>query len=279
LVSDKNKPSYNVTLKGIIMIICPVCLSNDNATFISVNNYQYHSCNDCRAVFLEFIDPEEQIKRHSGAKYKKSRIEVESHHGDHNRWLAEYIFRIKSGGRSLDVGSGSGHFVKAMHDKGFNASGVDLGVENKNFARDNLGVTVLNKNFLNMTGEYDVITLHQLIEHVPNPSEFIARARSMLAHDGILVISTPNLAFARKLAKLPRPILGDALGHPPNHCILFEPNTIRRIIESNGFKVMTIRNNPTGFQTKSRIRHFADLVFNFTNFIGPNMIITASLSK
>jgi|SaaInlStandDraft_3_1057020.scaffolds.fasta_scaffold12798_2 2-polyprenyl-3-methyl-5-hydroxy-6-metoxy-1,4-benzoquinol methylase len=261
------------------MIICPVCSSSDNATFILVNNYQYHSCNDCRAVFLDSIDPQEQIKKHLSVKYKKARIEVEGHHVAHNRWLAEYILRIKSGGRSLDVGCGSGRFVKAMHDNGFDASGVDLGAENKNFARDNLGVTVLNKDFLNMTGGYDVITLHQLIEHVPNPSEFIARAQSMLSHDGVLVISTPNLAFARKLAGLPRPILGDALGHPPNHCILFEPNTIRRIIENNGFKVIAIRNNPTGLQTNSKIRHLADLVFNFTNFIGPNMIITAVSSK
>jgi 2-polyprenyl-3-methyl-5-hydroxy-6-metoxy-1,4-benzoquinol methylase len=130
-----------------------------------------------------------------------------------------------------------------------------------------------------MTGEYNIITMHQLIEHVPNPTDFINQVKSMLSPDGVLVISTPNVAFAKRLAKLPRPILGDAFGHPPNHCTLFHPNTIRWILKNNGFKITAIQNNPTGLKTKSKIRHFADLLFKLTNLIGPNMIITAVLDK
>jgi len=242
--------------------------------FISVGNYDYLTCNRCRSAFLEFINHDEQTKGHSGAEYKKSRITVEGQHGRHNRWLAEYILDKKPSGRVLDVGCGSGHFVKAMCDAGYDAIGVDLGAENETFARDNLRVKVLNQNFLKMKGEFDIITLHQLIEHVPHPNDFISQAKSLLARDGLLILSTPNLSFARKLAVLPRPILGDALGHPPNHCILFDPIGMRLMLRNNGFIVKSISNNPTGLMTTSKIRRIADIIFNSTKLIGPNMIIT-----
>jgi SAM-dependent methyltransferase len=256
------------------MAACPVCPSKNTTMLISVGNYDYLTCNCCRSAFLELVNQDEQIKGHSGAEYKEARIAVESQHGLHNKWLAEYILDKKPSGRTLDVGCGSGQFVKAMCDAGYDAIGVDLGEQNKIFARDNLGVEVLNQNFLTMKGNFDIVTMHQLIEHVPNPNDFILQAKSLLARDGLLILSTPNLSFARKLAALPRPILGDALGHPPNHCVLFEPSGMRLMLRNHGIIVKSINNNPTGLMTTSKIRRIADIIFNATKVIGPNMIIT-----
>jgi len=259
------------------MTTCPVCSSENSQLFIVVNNYDYFACSSCRSVYLGSIDHIEQVERHSSLEYKQSRIRADSLNTNHNMWLANMIVRIRRSASLLDVGCGAGYFVKTMRDFGYNAVGVDLGEENVVFARDNLSVTVLNQDFLTMTGRYDIITFNQLIEHVSSPNAYISRARSMLVEDGLLIISTPNLYLARILAKLPRPILGDALGHPPNHCILFEPKTIRWILKQNGFEVTSIRNNPTGLKGNSRIRHIADHILNATKVIGPNMIVFAKV--
>lgn len=132
----------------------------------------------------------------------------------------------------------------------------------------------MNQNFLTMKGSFDIVTMHQLIEHVPNPNDFILQAKSLLARDGLLILSTPNLSFARKMAALPRPILGDVLGHPPNHCVLFKPSGMRLMLRNNGIIVKSINNNPTGLMTTSKIRRIADIIFNATKVIGPNMIVT-----
>ncbi|MBT3194491.1 MAG: class I SAM-dependent methyltransferase [Verrucomicrobia bacterium] len=259
------------------MTICPICSSRDTQLFIVVKNYDYFACNSCRAVYLGVIDDNEQVERHTSSEYKQSRIRADSLNTNHNKWLAAMIARIKRSGSVLDVGSGAGYFVKTMRDFGYDAVGLDLGEENVVFARDNLSVAVLNQDFLTMTGKYDIITFNQLIEHVSNPNAFISKARSMLREHGLIIISTPNLYLARILAKLPRPILGDALGHPPNHCILFEPKTIRWMLEQNGFEVTSIRNNPTGLKGNSKIRHIADTIMNAAKVIGPNMIISAEV--
>jgi SAM-dependent methyltransferase len=258
------------------MILCPICASDKAYSFISVKQFTYWSCKKCHAAFLPNVDEIEQKRRHEESEYKHARIKVERKHAPHNQWLVHSMKKLKQVGRVLDVGCGSGFLVRAMCDVGFEAIGVDVGFENVEFARSHLGVTVLNQDFLSMTGSlYDVITMHQLIEHLPHPLAYVSHAKSLLADEGLLVLSTPNLSLARILVKLPRPILGDALGHPPNHCVLFEAKTIEVLLHSCGFRLLSIRNNPTGLKTSSRMRHFADKILNASPFVGPNMLIYA----
>src|SRR5688572_27836090 len=209
------------------MAKCLVCSMDDNSKFIDVGGYIYMTCHSCGGVFLPNIEVNEQKMRHSQPEYKRSRIKVEGKNARHNQWLVDEMSKRIPVGKVLDVGCGAGYLVRAMCDAGYEAEGVDLGEENIKFASETLNVTVTNEDFLTLNNSYDVISIHQVIEHLPNPGDYISKAHALLPVNGWLVITTPNLSLAKKLAKLPRPILGDALGHPPNHCVLFEPRTIR----------------------------------------------------
>lgn len=255
---------------------CPICTSDSVSKFLSVNQYDYWVCQLCRAAFLPNIDETEQKERHQGSEYRQSRIKAESKHKNHNKWLVLSMKKVKPRGRVLEVGCGAGFLVREMCNAGYDAVGVDLGNENAEFANDELGVKVLNQDFLSMEGAFDIVIMHQLIEHVPNPLGYVAHAKTLLAKDGLFVLSTPNLFVAKILAKAPKPFLGDALGHPPNHCILFEPKTMKYMLDRCGFQTLSIQNNPTGLKTESDIRHIADKVMNTVRFLGPNMLVYAT---
>lgn len=257
---------------------CLVCNSSNSRKYLTVKGFTYYVCNACAAVFLPGVTYTEQAENHMGSDYKNSRIRVDGTHILHNKWLINSMLSMKSHGSVLDVGCGAGYLVKEMCDIGYLAQGIDLGPENVEFAREKLGVTVLNQDFFVTSKQYDIISMHQVIEHVPNPSEFIQKCHELLPSDGLLILSTPNLTLAKILAKLPKPFLGDALGHPPNHCVLFEKKTIVWLLEQNGFRMIKIVNNPTGLKTPSKLRHILDLMAEKSNIVGLNMLVYAKPS-
>jgi len=256
-----------------------VCTTDGATPLVIVRGFTYWACQQCQCAFLDGVDEQSQTAHHTDPDYRQGRIAAERAHSRHNEWLVRALLRHRRAGKALDVGCGAGYFVKAMSVAGFDATGVDLGRENVQFAGSALGVRVLDENFLEMEEEQDIITMHQLLEHVPSPMTFLSKALQLLRPGGLLMLSTPNLALARRLARLPAPILGDALGHPPSHCTLFAPPTISYMLERSGFRVREISNNPTGLKARSRLRHAVDALVTALGVIGPNMVAFAERSS
>jgi SAM-dependent methyltransferase len=141
-------------------------------------------------------------------------------------------------GRLLDVGCGAGQFLRRMANYGWSVAGVDPDPEAVKVARtDGLDVRhgpLEEQRF--PTGEFDVITMQHVIEHLPNPMATLAEARRVLRPDGRLVVLTPNT---------------DSLGvrefgqawldwDPPRHLILFNSNSMRAVLAAAGFNDISI---------------------------------------
>jgi ubiquinone/menaquinone biosynthesis C-methylase UbiE len=101
-------------------------------------------------------------------------------------------------GRLLDVGCGTGIFLKRMHDLGWSATGIDFdgkAIENAKKVYGD-GLTFLNTD---LTGakfpdsSFDAITMSHVIEHVPDPVALLTEVRRILKAGGRLVITTPNI--------------------------------------------------------------------------------------
>jgi SAM-dependent methyltransferase len=84
----------------------------------------------------------------------------------------------------------------------------------------------------------DVITMFHVIEHVADPAAVLRSVARWLAPGGILVIETPNRAAldARLFA---RRYWGGY--HIPRHWHLFDRRGLTRLLEAEGFRVMTVR--------------------------------------
>lgn len=102
------------------------------------------------------------------------------------------IFKLNKGtGSLLDIGAGTGDFLKVAKDKGWNVHGVE---PNEN-ARE---LAAAKNIFLKETIEeyagtqFEVITLWHVLEHLPNLEEAIQQIENLLAPGGTLIIAVPN---------------------------------------------------------------------------------------
>ncbi|HCN37520.1 MAG TPA: hypothetical protein DIS94_07415, partial [Bacteroidetes bacterium] len=104
------------------------------------------------------------------------------------------ILKFKNSGSLLDVGCGSGLFLKSVSDV-FNVSGIDVSKKSINFAREEFGLDVSNKSLDDLISDgkkFDIITLWHVLEHFNNPVEDLKKIRNLLNENGVLIIEVPN---------------------------------------------------------------------------------------
>jgi protein O-GlcNAc transferase len=96
-------------------------------------------------------------------------------------------------GRWLDVGFGDGALILTAQEWGFDVLGIDL--RQKNVAALNaLGAPArcVALEQLDEPGTFDVISMADVLEHMPFPLPALAQVHRLLAERGIVYVSMPN---------------------------------------------------------------------------------------
>lgn len=145
---------------------------------------------------------------------------------------SRYLFDVPPG-RLLDVGCGNGAFISGMAQRGWQATGLDFDEQAVAAARRHPNVTVLSGGLTEQAfadGQFDAITLSNVIEHVPDPKGTFQELERILAPGGRLVVITPNAnslghkAFGRSWRGL----------EPPRHLFLFTQEALKSQAEAVG---------------------------------------------
>jgi 2-polyprenyl-3-methyl-5-hydroxy-6-metoxy-1,4-benzoquinol methylase len=98
------------------------------------------------------------------------------------------------GARLLDCGCGEGTFLARAQRDGWDAIGFDTDTEAVTLARQR-GVPALVADagrMPDLPGAFDVVTLWDVIEHIPDPARTVAALRSVLRSGGKVLTLTPN---------------------------------------------------------------------------------------
>jgi 2-polyprenyl-3-methyl-5-hydroxy-6-metoxy-1,4-benzoquinol methylase len=95
----------------------------------------------------------------------------------------------------VDVGCGDGALVMTAADYGFAAIGLDARAEAVQRIQA-LGFDALQNDFMNLKFELtpDVLSMMDVLEHIPHPREAVRKAAQVLRPGGVLVISMPDLS-------------------------------------------------------------------------------------
>lgn len=87
-------------------------------------------------------------------------------------------------------------------------------------------------------GKFDVVMSTEVIEHVEDPSSFIAALKNNLAEDGVLILTTPAAEYINEAGNLS--ILLAALS-PGLHHFLLSGTAMKSLLNENGFTNIEIK--------------------------------------
>jgi 2-polyprenyl-3-methyl-5-hydroxy-6-metoxy-1,4-benzoquinol methylase len=175
-------------------------------------------------------------------------------------------------GRMLEIGCGRGELLIGAAHRGWKVSGIEMTEEFAQAARDE-GVEIecspveVSKS---LNREYDVVLLAAVLEHLYKPVDVLFRVHDALRSGGLIFIDVPNerslgmrignrymRARGRDWAVNLSPTFS------PFHVVGFSPDSLRRVLESTGFRVHSLEvpkwsnNLPEGRSLMERIEKTA----------------------
>lgn len=143
-------------------------------------------------------------------------------------------------GRLLDLGCGEGFALGAAHTLGFDVVGVEISESAVQLARKRGWKAIHQGDLADIKnlrlGQFDVITLFDVIDHLYDPREAILLLRDHLKPSGILYLDTSDIgSWYHTLLR------GGYFNIQPfEHISYFSKKTIQNFLEMHGFRVLSI---------------------------------------
>lgn len=224
---------------------CVVCGSTQGEAVFNEFGVDVRQCAECGHVYSSWPGGEDYDGYFSAAPIDPQAAQ-RFWDEQHARMYDDFIGRYLAGrqGRLLDVGCGLGYFVKRVAAvPGWDAHGYEISRQAVAYARETLGLANVHCGKVEEShfapGSFDVITLWDVIEHIPNPDPLLAHLWSLLTADGMLCMHTPNAVIQLPKARLKRWLRGMQPGlhylEARDHINLYKVSTLRRVLERNGF--------------------------------------------
>ncbi len=141
--------------------------------------------------------------------------------------------------RLLDIGCGTGSFLGACKNAGWNVLGIEPSDSARKIAISEHGVEVKEESAIDTlpAASFDVITMWHVLEHVPALQERIAQLRRLLKPNGLIVIAVPN----RNSADAKHYGACWAAYDVPRHLWHFRPQDIRALVAQHGLSVFHVK--------------------------------------
>jgi 2-polyprenyl-3-methyl-5-hydroxy-6-metoxy-1,4-benzoquinol methylase len=154
---------------------------------------------------------------------------------------ASRALKVVPGGRLLDVGCGDGRFLDLARRIGWKTQGIEPDAVASERARSR-GLSVLTATLEQArlpSASFDAVTMHHIVEHLPDPMRTLREAARILKEDGRLAVFTPNLSSYHH--RVFREDWRDL--DPPRHFYLFSEKNLPCLLESAGFEIVELRSS------------------------------------
>ena len=241
---------------------CPLCQSPSHSTVETFGSLAILRCPECT---LEFCDPLEYQRNDYDQAYKdESRkfyvpsaswlTEAESNLPE-SKWMLfsaqvsalRWIQFTHPNGSILDIGCGSGWFLARAQQLGFKVHGVEVGslpvklLKEKGFEVECGSLEAIPANW-----KPDVVTLFEVLEHLPDPVGFLAQIRQRFSNS-TFILSVPS---PRRWTKAGRH--RDIADYPPNHLTRWNADSLHRALSQVGYSNVHVTHpSPSALETAS----------------------------
>lgn len=201
---------------------CPICESTDISDYFTLKSIQLIAlkCKYCRHVFIrnspicseniahyytmsDFMGNRQLQNKEWYTNYYSECFADYERYLDSSETLKQFQQKLiyldslyPQRGRLLDIGCATGVFLDMAKKRGWYVEGTEISNELASYASDKFSLKVnvidLTKEKFNPGIQYDVVTLFDVIEHIPYPNLIIKACRDLLRHGGTLLLRTPT---------------------------------------------------------------------------------------
>lgn len=193
-------------------------------------NYTLVRCPECLLVWLSHPPKPTEMHLHYTDAYHK----LISGAGENSpaRWKDRktVLTKHKQSGSLLDMGCSSGSFLEFMKGESWNLYGIEMSIEGARTAEERSHAQVFVGNILDAPfprESFDVITCFDVLEHLYEPRQVMARVGEWLKPGGIFYVLVPNVDSAEARAF-------GSYWHGlelPRHLFHYSPQSLKRLAE------------------------------------------------
>ena len=227
---------------------CYLCKSlNKKKDFIKVNEkYKLVKCKKCELVspnidvlnipnytdkiYLDYSKNYHSISKKKNSKYREKLL------NERFKYCIEQNFKNLNNIKVLEIGSGTGEFLKLLHKKKIDYKGLEVDPMQLDYAKK----IRLNVNNNSIDDEkdntFDIILMFDVLEHVVDPVKFMKTTYKKLKKKGILISYMPNIN------SMSFNLMGGKhnLVYPFEHLNFFNKKSINYLANKTNFKVKKI---------------------------------------
>lgn len=224
---------------------CPICGGNRRVHWGSISEFSIERCASCGLGFTSPFPNADDIKNANtdiysvdqrGSLYLRKQAYYERRYHSQLK-----IFKLSvSSGRLLDIGCNIGLFLTCARKEGFDVEGIEFNEESAAFGRKhfNLLIHSLSLEKIDYPDQtFDVITMYDVLEHIPDLHGMLKSVYRILKPNGILVVQSPNIdSLMARLTKSAWNWLT-----PPDHLYHFTPSTMQHLLADEKFNIIRFR--------------------------------------
>jgi len=236
-------------------VYCPLCGRDEAYPVLEWRNRRMVRCRGCSLLYRNPRPTASDVRRVYSTE--RTTLEWEERVGDRRRHqFGRFLDSLpERPGRLLDIGCGYGFFLKMAHERGWEAVGVDLDPKGIAHAKERLQVNAVLGDLREVhfpDGSFDLVTLWNVVECVPDPLELVRNIRPLLREGGTVYIRTQNEAWQllsfRLTSLLPRLGWNSVFEKRPFptfvfHVSSFSRSTLRLLLEQSELVPLSIKNS------------------------------------
>jgi 2-polyprenyl-3-methyl-5-hydroxy-6-metoxy-1,4-benzoquinol methylase len=232
---------------------CQLCGSGQRGLRFADGPFSVLECLQCGLVYVTPRLHGEELAKVYGEGYWKSDNPKARGYADYAREASLYLKTFQKRmafvrrwlaprARVLDVGCAAGYFMQVVRDDGHEVLGIEPSAAIAGRAAATLGHDAVHVGAIETAppargyraGSFDLVTLWDVIEHIPDPQAALRHLRTLLAPGGRLLLETQNVQS--RWARL----LGRRWHHYKHeeHLYHFAPATIARLLADCGFRIV-----------------------------------------
>lgn len=243
---------------------CKTCGSSAIGDYLRSDLGTILRCTSCAAVFLpperhespaESLYSQDYFKEREGYFFHDGVVDgsgrESAHVADFRAGLALIEAHGLESGSLLDVGCATGSFLSLAQAKGWQCRGVEVSAFAAAQARERTGCEIFCGKLEDApfgAGTFDVITMWDLLEHLPDPVQGLEKARRLLKPSGLLLVNTPNEnSLLRRVARFLYRGSGGWITAPVNrlyhryHLYYFSADTLGVLFPRAGFELVAMK--------------------------------------